>query len=207
MKRHLNTCLLAPFAVSLAALALAGCGTKQTAPPPVVEEAATPAPVPETPPPAPAPVAASQPAVSQSTETVPPAPMPQPVVGQDPAPSEAAPDGDANAAAKPPEKPVDPLVWLKESEAKKAEYATKIADAEAAVAAADAPIELWQRNLLAFKNPYLAPPKLTEADATAIQGTDGVARVNLAQQRLDEAKAAKDAAQQKLDDLKAHPPD
>jgi len=64
----------------------------------------------------------------------------------------------------------------------------------------------WERTILEFKNPLLPRPKLTPEDAQTIAGMDGGARVHWAEGRLEEARAARDAAQKTLDDLKANPP-
>jgi hypothetical protein len=110
------------------------------------------------------------------------------------------------AAASPSPKPADALQWLQDSEARKYDYQRRLEAAEAELAATNEPIALWKNNILAFKNPFRPPPKLSPEDAEAIKGMNGIDRVKMGEERLAEAQAAHDAAQKKLDDLKANPP-
>jgi hypothetical protein len=64
----------------------------------------------------------------------------------------------------------------------------------------------WEKNVLAFANPFLARPQLSPADASAIAGMGGAERMGWAKGRLAEARASRDAAQKALDVLKANPP-
>lgn len=194
MSRRQTACAFTPIVAGLAALALAGCGRNEPpAQPPTV--VAVPAPVAQAEPapsitPTPVPVAAPTPSAFVPA-AIPPAP-----------PRAPAPDPNAKSV----EKPVDPLQWLQDSEARRADHQRRLAEAEGELAESAAPVALWERNLLAFKNPFLARPKLAPDDSDTIAGMDGVARVRFAEGRLAEAKAARDAAQKKLDDLKANPP-
>ena len=196
MSRRPATCLWAPFVAGLAALALGGCGggSEAPAPPPIAlsKPAAQPQPAPaapvEAPPVAPAP--ASAPPVIPAT-SLPTAVRPSP-----------APDADPTPQQKPP----DALQWLKDSEARKADYQRRLAEAEANLANANAKVATWERTALAFKNPYLARPQLSPEDAQAIAGMGGAGRVHWAEGRVAEVSAVRDAAQKTLDDLKANPP-
>jgi hypothetical protein len=64
----------------------------------------------------------------------------------------------------------------------------------------------WEKNVLAFKNPFLARPQLSPEDAQAIAAMNGAERVRWAEGRLSEVSAKRDAAQKALDDVKANPP-
>jgi hypothetical protein len=108
--------------------------------------------------------------------------------------------------AKPADQPADALRWLRDSQARKADYELRLDEAEIKLAAADTNVAQWERALLAFKNPFLARPQLSPEDAQAIQGMDGAARAKYAEGRLADARAARDAAQKTLDALKANPP-
>jgi hypothetical protein len=209
MSRRLASPVRAPLVAGLAVIALCGCGGHDKpapAPPPVAVQAAAATPQPDpspaaTPSPSPTPgavrvldVAGTSPPITDAT----PPPAPSPEI---PPP---APLPDPNA--KPVEKPVDPLKWLQDSEARKADYQRRIAEAESEVADAGPPVALWERNVLAIKNPFLAPPKWSDEDKQTVAGMDGVERVKFAEGRLAEARAALEAAQKKLADLKANPP-
>jgi len=107
---------------------------------------------------------------------------------------------------KPVSKPADPVQWLRDSQARQADYTRRVGEAETTKATADAAAQTWERNVLAFKNPFLARPQLSPDDTAAIQGMDGAARVTWAEAKLAAAREARDAAQKALDDLKANPP-
>jgi hypothetical protein len=175
--------------------------------------------------PVPPPITAAKPAESAP---------PQPAVPAKPAPEEAAvvPAPAATAQEKPPaepastpgtslpgaippaplpdtkasEKPPDALQWLHDSEARKADYKRRVDEAETAVVNTDAAAATWERNLLAFKNPFLARPVLAQDDAAAIASMDGAQRVAWADAKLAAARAARDDAKKTLEDLKANPP-
>jgi hypothetical protein len=158
---------------------------------------------------APATAAASAPAATPPTATPPPpaktAPSAEPpftpgtaLPGAIP-PSPAPADADADKTA-------DPLKWLQDREARKADYQKRVAEAEANVAVANASIADWEKTILAFKNPYRPRPQLSPEDAQAIEGKDGIQRVAWGEEKLAAATAARDAAQKTLDDLRANPP-
>ena len=86
------------------------------------------------------------------------------------------------------------------------DYQRRLSEAEANVVNAGPPVAEWERSVLAFKNPFLKRPQLSPEEAQAIEGMDGIARVQWAEGRLAEKRAARDAAQKALDDLKANPP-
>ena len=171
-----------------------------TAAKPAESEPANAAPTPQ-PEPAPAPAqkaAVNPPAAATATATatpqdtslpgaIPPSPLPDP-------------------NAKPADKPADPLKWLQDSQARQADYKRRLEEAETNVASADTAAAAWEKNVLAFKNPFLPRPVLTPDDAAAIKGMDGVQRVKWAEEKLATARAARDDAKKALDDLKANPP-
>jgi hypothetical protein len=195
MSRRSAACFLSLFAASVAVLGLTGCGggheasaPKET-PAPQAKEEPPPAPTATPAPPTPAEAAPVALAAGAALTEAPSAPSPTP-----------------NPTPAPTEKPVDALQWLKDSEARKADYQRRLAEAEASVANSIPPVAEWERNVLAFKNPFLKRPQLSPEDAQTIVGMDGVARVQWAEGRLAEKRAARDAAQKALDDLKANPP-
>jgi hypothetical protein len=180
------------FLVSAIVL-LAGCGSKNDTP-------AKPAVAPSKPAVSQAPAQTESPAppAASATTTEPPFTPGTSLPGAippSPAPSEAKPD-----------KPADPLQWLQDSQARRADYKKQVAEAEANVQVANASIADWERTILAFKNPYRPRPQLAPEDAQAIEGKDGIWRVSWAEGKLAAATAARDAAQKTLDDLKANPP-
>jgi len=213
MSRRPASRLAAPIFASLAALALTACGGGHDAPAPPPVAASTPevtpqqAPVPastesapEQKPPesaASAPAAPSPPPATTETSLpgdAPPAPAPAPAPSQDP-------------NVKPVEKPVDALQWLQDSEARRADYQRRVSQSEADVAIANASVADWERTSLAFKNPFLARPKLSPEDAQTIAAMNGAERVRWADGRLGAARAVRDAAQKNLAALKANPPE
>jgi hypothetical protein len=183
--------------LGLAAIALAGCsGDSHKAQAPQQVAAATPAETPAATPPAAAPTPVPTPAPTPieappvaSAPTPPPSPAPQAT----PSPQQQQPMPDA-------------LQWLKDSEARKADYQRRLAEAQTNVESANLAMIAWERNVLAFKNPYLARPKLSPEDSQTIAGMDGIQRVKWAEGRLSDVNAKRDAAQQALDDLKKNPP-
>src|SRR5262245_43685212 len=155
--------------VVLLGLAAALCGCHEAprdaapAPPITAAKPADPEPVKAEPAPAPpvkaAPVETAQakPAAPahQTTDTslpgaIPPSPMPDP-------------------NAKPADKPADPLQWLQDSQARQADYKRRLEEADAKVTSTDADAAAWEKNVLAFRNPFLARPVLAPDDAAAIQ--------------------------------------
>ncbi len=143
-----------------------------------------------------------------------PSPIPSPV----PSPPEATPlptpAATADAGATPPDasaapaeaKPVDSLKWMQDAQARTDDYYRRISDAEDALQKTQPAIALWEKNILAFRNPFVRPPQLTPEEQQEITGMDAIKRVAWAQQKLDAANAAHDAAQKTLNDLKSNPP-
>jgi hypothetical protein len=214
MNRPPATSFRAPLAAVLLALAQLGCsgGDKAQAEKPVdVTEAVktpkaelTPSSTPEI---ARAPAQTSTPTpVPAPASLPPPAQVAQPAATPEVAAATPPKDEQTDAKAKPQQKAEDPLKWLQESEAKKAEYQSKLAEASGKVAAADAKVAEWEKNVLAFKIPYRARPELSEKDADAIAGKGGADRVHWAEDQLATARTERDAAQKALDDLRANPP-
>jgi len=200
MSRRPASCLTAPLVASLAALTLAGCsgGKDAPAPPPVVEAK----PAESVSPPA-AEAKPAEPASSAAAQQQ-PAPSPQETPPTDAQPPDAAPAPDPNP--KPADKTPDALQWLQDGEARRVDHERRVKEAEANLAIANASVADWERTLLAFKNPFMARPKLSPDDAQMIEGLDGQGRVAWAEGRLAAARSARDAAQKTLADLKANPP-
>ena len=109
-----------------------------------------------------------------------------------------------NTPPKPP--PPDPLKEMQEAEEHRIAHEQELAKLSADRDAAAAAVAQREKDLLAFKNPYLARPKLSTTDAEKIEGMGGEARANWAQDQIDAAKAAEEAAQKALDDANAAPP-
>jgi hypothetical protein len=171
MSRRFVLSVRVPLVAGLAVIALAGCGGHDKpapAPPPMAAQAAAASPQPD-----PSPAAAPSPspgavrvldvtAGSVRVQDVAASPSP---ASQPPSPDAVPPPAplpDPNA--KPVEKPVDPLKWLQDGEARRADYQRRLAEAESEVADAGPPVALWERNVLAIKNPFLAPPKWSDED-------------------------------------------
>jgi hypothetical protein len=95
---------------------------------------------------------------------------------------------------------------MQEAEARRGEYEQSLVKLAAARDAAKEAVARCEKDLLAFKNPYLARPKLTGEESTQVQGMNGVERAKWAQDRLAEAQTALEAAQKAYDDAKASPP-
>lgn len=220
MSRRPASCFRGTCLVAFAAAALVGCGAHESnepvAPPPIAasKPAAPPPAQPSEPQPtqqaAPPPQQAGTQALAQSVGTPPPASTGGTVV--EPAhtpgtslpgaiPPSPAPSPGAQQQALP-----DPLQAMRDGEARKADYQRRLAEAQAAAQNALTNAETWQRNALAFKNPFLARPQLSPEDSAAIAGMDGAQRVKWSEGKLAEAMAASNAAQKAVDDLKANPP-
>jgi hypothetical protein len=211
MSRRPASRLAAPIFASLAALALTACGGGHDAPAPPPVAASTPEVTPQQ-----APVPASTESAPEqkppeSAASAPAAPSPPPATTETSLPGDAppapapAPAQDPNV--KPVEKPVDALQWLQDSEARRADYQRRVSQSEADVAIANASVADWERTSLAFKNPFLARPKLSPEDAQTIAAMNGAERVRWADGRLGAARAVRDAAQKNLAALKANPPE
>jgi hypothetical protein len=186
--------------VSFAAIALAGCSggkSEKAAPQPVA--AATPVAEPT---PAPATHAAVETAPVAVANTI-PAPQPETAAGS--SGGDAASTPTPEKTPKPPPQP-DALQWMRDGEARRVDYERRLAEAKSNLEAADLSMATWERNVLAFKNPFLARPQLSPEDSQAIAGMNGTERVRWAEGRLSEVAAKRDAAQKALDNLKANPP-
>jgi hypothetical protein len=213
MRRRPVRCFDATLAAALVTASLTGCGhdrQEAAAPPPIAAskpaetepapakpavpaQAAAPAPAETAPAPASAPAkqaTAPPPAYTPGTSlpgAIPPSPAPE-------------------ATPKTEEKPADSIQWMRDKQAREADYKRRVEEAETNLAGADASAAQWERNLLAFKNPFLPRPQLSPEDAQTIQGMDGAGRALWAEGRLADARAKRNAAQKALDDLKANPP-
>jgi hypothetical protein len=95
---------------------------------------------------------------------------------------------------------------MRDAEARRADYQRRLDEAKLKLDNADLAMATWERNVLAFKNPFLARPQLSPEDNDAIAGLDGAARVRWAEARLSQISAQRDTAKKALDDLKANPP-
>lgn len=189
-RRPLALRSLAIVAAALCALAqgCAGSAQESNSPPPITASS-TPAP-------------SLAPAASPSSFSTPAserAAMEERVVP--PSPPTSAP-----ASSPTPEPTPHPLQWLQDQQARKADYDRRVENLEAKLASARDLVAARERELLAFKNPFLARPQLTSDEAAAIQGMDGAARVRWSEGRLADANAALEAAQKAYDEAKANPP-
>ena len=160
-------------------------GTPPAAPPPA--GAQEPAPATTAPTAAPAAVAPSSAHDTSLPGAIPPSPLP---------PGVEPPTGNAE----------DPLKWLQESEARKADHARRLREAESAVDAGRIGVSTWEKAVLAFKNPLLPRPVLAPEDAQAVGGMGGAERVKWAEDRLAAERAALASALNTLEGLKQNPP-
>ncbi len=126
-----------------------------------------------------------------------------PTPAETPLPSVSQP---AARTSEPKSPPSDPLKEVQESESRRVEYQRGLVQLAADLEAARALVARSQRDLLAFKNPYLARPNLSPDEAAAIQGLNGVERAKWAETRVADAVANLSSAQAAYDDAKAHPP-
>ena len=126
-----------------------------------------------------------------------------PTPAETPLPSVSQP---AARTSEPKSPPSDPLKEVQESEARRVEYQRGLVQLAADLEAARALVARSQRDLLAFKNPYLARPNLSPDETAAIQGLNGVERAKWAETRVADAVANLSSAQAAYDDAKAHPP-
>lgn len=157
------------------------------------------------------PVASPSPATSKPPEPV--AVVSRLPVNDAPTPSETpvtlppVPATPATAPnSSPPESAPDPVRWMQETEARRVEYEKSLVQLAADRDAAKAVVARAERDLLAFRNPYLARPVLTPDEASEIQGLNGVDRVKWAEARLAGAIASLEFSQKAYDDAKASPP-
>jgi len=122
------------------------------------------------------------------------------------------PSGDPNVpppatiATPPPSALPDPLRAMQDSQARREDYQRRLTQLQSSLDDARAAVAKRERDLLAFKNPFLPRPVLAPEEAQAISGMDGAARVKWADERLAEAHATLEAAQKSYDDAKANPP-
>ena len=126
-----------------------------------------------------------------------------PTPAETPLPSDSQP---AARTSEPKSPPSDPFKELQESEARRIEYQRGLVQLAADLEAARALVARSQRDLLAFKNPYLARPNLSPDEAAAMQGLNGVERAKWAETRVADAVANLSSAQAAYDDAKANPP-
>jgi hypothetical protein len=95
---------------------------------------------------------------------------------------------------------------MQETEARRVEYEKSLVQLAADRDAAKDVVARAERDLLAFRNPYLARPVLTPDEAAEIQGMNGVDRVKWAEARLASAIAGLESSQKAYVDAKANPP-
>lgn len=195
------------FAAPLALL-LVSCGSptrEAPAPPPITASAASPSPSVA---PSPAEIATPETQRAAERERVTEKPLPvKPIATPmpEPSPNSGVPPP-ATIATPPPAASPDPLRAMQDEQARKEDYERSLTRLQAAADDARAAVAKRERDLLAFKNPFLPRPVLAPDEAQAITGMDGAARVKWAEERLAEAHAALDAAQKSYDDAKANPP-
>ena len=187
-----------PFVVTLALAASCSSPNPETASAAPAEKASLEPEKPATSKPAPTPVATTPP-VTQGDPTPAETPLPPP---PPPAPAAAAGDAKATPAVAEP----DALKWMEQQEAKRVEYPQNLAKLAADRDAAKTFLAKAERDLLAFKNPYLARPNLTPGEASEIEGMNGVDRVKWAESRVADAISSLESAQKAYDDAKASPP-
>ena len=198
--------LVAPLLVLLASC---GSPTREApAPPPITASAPTPSPssassegtstTPLTE------RAAAAERVGASPLPVSPISTPAPQFTPDPSvpPTATIPDP---ASIKPGPTP-DPLRAMQDSQARRYDYERKLARLSSELDNARAEVVRRERDLLAFKNPFLPRPQLPPEEAQTIQGMDGAARAKWAEERLTAAKVALETTQKSYDDAKANPP-
>ena len=200
MSRRPATCLRSLLTASLAATALAACGgDRHESPAPQTIAASTPSAEPTATAP---PVASPMPATAPPVEAAAAEPAPTPSATEPPPAPAPAPSAKPQAQQQQP----DALQWMRDSEARRSDYQRRLAEAESNLEGANLAMVTWERNVLAFKNPFLARPQLSPEDNDAIAGMDGAARVRWAEARLASVSTARAAAQKTLDELKKNPP-
>ncbi|HVQ35249.1 MAG TPA: hypothetical protein VMT33_04510 [Candidatus Bathyarchaeia archaeon] len=190
------------------ALLLVACGSptrEAPAPPPITASAPSPSPSAS---PGPAEIATPETQRAAELERVTEKSLPvRPIATPMPEPS-----GDPNVpppatiATPPPSASPDPLRAMQDSQARREDYQRRLASLQTALEDARADVAKRQKDLLAFKNPFLPRPVLAPDEAQAISGMDGAARAKWAEEKLAEANAAFEAAQKSYDDAKANPP-
>lgn len=139
----------------------------------------------------------SAPAPSDVATAAQPAPPASPKAQPPPEPPAEKPKA-APALAQP-----DPVKEVLAEEAQRVEREQMIVRLAAERDAAADVVARRQKDLLAFKNPFLPRPQLTPEEADEIKGLGGAARAQWAERRVDDAKALLDAAQKAYDDARA----
>jgi hypothetical protein len=99
----------------------------------------------------------------------------------------------------------DPVKSVLAEEARRVEREQLVARLETERDAAAAIVARREKDLLAFKNPFLPRPQLTADESAEIEGLGGAARAKWAERRVAEAKAQLELAQKRYDDAKANP--
>jgi multidrug efflux pump subunit AcrA (membrane-fusion protein) len=115
----------------------------------------------------------------------------------------ASPVG-TTAASKVPA-PIDPVKAVLADEEQRVEREQLIARLAAERDAAAAVVLRREKDLLAFKNPFLPRPQLAADEAAEIKGLGGAARARWADRRVADAKAKLEEAQKAYDAAKANP--
>ena len=147
-------------------------------------------------------------------ETTPPRPVERAAAQeQEPTPRETSPAaseaGVPNSEApdaKATEAETDPVKAVLGGEERRKEYEQTLARLASERDAAAEAVAQCEKDALAFKNPFLPRPKLAAESAEKVKEMDGAARVQWADNRIAEAKAALEKAQAAYDDAKANPP-
>jgi hypothetical protein len=120
---------------------------------------------------------------------------------------EPEPSAQTTDAKAPPAEPApDPLKLLQESENRRIEYEKHLAELASDLESAKALVAQTGRDLLAFRNPYLPRPRLSEAAAAEVGGLNGAERVQWAEKRQADAIATQASAQAAYDEAKNNPP-
>jgi len=94
--------------------------------------------------------------------------------------------------------PTDPLQWMQERQAREAQRREKIAEAEAAVTAAQQKVSDLEKRLLAIRNPYLARPDIPEEEKGEWDAMGAQERVDATEEQLRQAREDLQTAQQEL---------
>ena len=120
----------------------------------------------------------------------------------------SAPDAPATRAVEPTPSETAPslLKMMQDAETRRLEYEQSLPRLASERDAAAEVVVRRQKDLLAYKNPFLPRPQLAPDEAEEIKGMGGAERANWAEGRHAEAKALFEAAQKVYDDAKASPP-
>jgi multidrug efflux pump subunit AcrA (membrane-fusion protein) len=139
---------------------------------------------------------AAQAPVEPESQAAPPSAPPAPVMAEPPRAKPRAPEPMATP---------DPVKSVLAEEARRVEREQLVARLETEREAAAAIVARREKDLLAFKNPFLPRPQLTADESAEIEGLGGAARAKWAERRVAEAKAQLELAQKAYDDAKANP--